>query len=192
MAVPKIIAVTGGIGSGKSIVSRICRCKGYPVYDCDLEAKRLMDSNTELHSGIASVLGAECVVDGVLNRKVIAEKVFADAEALSWLNSQVHTLVIDDFKSRIDGSGAKIFFIESAIPTTAGFEAFCDAFWLVNAPVHVRLQRVAERDNSSREAIEKRMKSQEREYESLPPEKTFIIDNDGSESLIMQIDRLLE
>ncbi len=192
MAVSKIITITGGIGSGKSVVSRICRCKCFPVYDCDLEAKRLMDSDTDLHRNIASVLGAECVADGVLNRKVIAEKVFSDSAALNWLNSQVHTLVRDDLKSRIAGSLSQFFFIETAIPVTAGFESFSDVFWLVDAPVQVRLQRVAGRDNASYEDIEKRMKSQEREYDSLPPEKTFVIDNGGSSSLLFQIDRLLE
>ena len=94
----RFIAITGGIGSGKSTVSRCLTTLGYPVYDCDSQAKTLMDSNPEIISRIASEVCSEAVTDGKINRTVLASAVFADIKKLHRLNEIVHGSVRADIR----------------------------------------------------------------------------------------------
>ena len=94
----EIIGVTGGIGSGKSVVCRFLRILGYSVYDSDERAKVLMDSSTSIKSALVAEFGADVCIDGVLDRRRLAEIVFADAMALNRLNAIVHPAVKSDFK----------------------------------------------------------------------------------------------
>ena len=89
----KIVAITGGIGSGKSVLSRILMAWGYDVYDCDCEAKRIMDSDESIKRRIASEIDAGVVSDGVIDRVLLAKIVFNDKAKLSILNSIVHNAV---------------------------------------------------------------------------------------------------
>ena len=89
----EIIGVTGGIGSGKSVVCRFLHILGYSVYDSDERAKVLMDSSASIKSALVAEFGADVCIDGVLDRRRLAEIVFADAMALNRLNAIVHPAV---------------------------------------------------------------------------------------------------
>ena len=135
--------ICGGIGSGKSVVARTLRLKGYDVYDCDLEARRIMDGSPLIRSAIAEKLGAECLnADGTLCRPAIAAKVFASDEQRLWLNSLVHHHVADDIRCWLhDAASGKRRFVETAIPVTSGLTDICNDIWLVTCPDSVRVER---------------------------------------------------
>lgn len=188
-----VIGLTGGIGAGKSVVSRILRCKGYEVYDCDLEARIIMDGADDLRSDILSRFGAECIhEDGSLNRKEIARYVFSDDSHRLWLNRRVHGLVRDDVRRRIACAKSEIIFIESAILNSSGLTDICDGVWLVTAPEEVRIQRVALRDSAEEEMIRARMKSQLNEFSDFGSRPAHTIANDGISPLLPQIETLLQ
>lgn len=198
-----LICVTGGIGAGKSVVSRILRLKGFSVYDCDTRARSLMESSDEMRDGLVDIFGEECVLsDGALDRSFVASQAFSDRSLLSRLNRLVHGAVREDlvrWASIPDADEAvsalrgerRICFVESAIPVTSGLDALCDAIWLVDAPESLRLERAMARGGSCREDIVGRMDAQRAEFDSLPRDRTFVIDNSGDESLLLRIDDLL-
>lgn len=185
------IGITGGIGAGKSVVSRILRCKGYEVYDCDAEARALMDNSDEIKQAIACQLGAECLLtDGSLNRPQIARIVFADDAQRAWLNALVHAKVHEHLVRRMTESDSEPFFVESAILHTSRLDERCDEVWVVDAPEGVRLQRACERDGVEEEKIRNRMAAQAGELENIAA-PVRIITNDGNAALLPQIEALL-
>lgn len=195
-----VVGITGGIGSGKSVVSRLLRCNGYEVYDCDFEARRLMDGSAKLKRDMADNLGVECIVsDGSIDRPAVARIVFADKDKLLWLNSQVHSMVRDDILSRIKDAEANsahtdsdhIFFIESAILNTGGITPFCNQVWLVEAPMIVRVNRVVGRDGFLSSDVEARINAQCAEFDDFGGNPVKVIRNDDSDSLILQIETLI-
>ena len=93
----RLVAITGGIGSGKSVVSAILRIMGYPVYDCDSRAKNLMNTNNDIKNDLISSFGVDCISeDGKINAQYISSIVFKDKTALLKINSIVHPRVKDD------------------------------------------------------------------------------------------------
>lgn len=187
-----LIGITGGIGAGKSIVSRVLRLKGYAVYDSDTEAKRLMDESIEIIESIRGRFGDECVeCNGLLNRKEIAKRVFANEEDLRWLNSIVHSVVRADL-CRWNECQKGIRFVESAILHSSGLDELCKKIWIVDAPEELRLERAVGRGGIDRENIKHRMNVQREELSSIDREKCETILNFGDHSLLQQIDNLLE
>ena len=189
----QLIGITGGIGSGKSVVSRILRLQGHCVYDCDHTAKILMEQNYSLKQAIAQRLGNECITsDGMLNRAEIARHVFSDGDKLRWLNSMVHAIVVDDVRLWRESSGSQNVFVESAILNSSGLSKICDEIWLVDAPVDVRIERATRRDYSSMGDVKKRVNAQKDEYSCFPTHIPLrVIRNYGDESLLEQINALL-
>lgn len=188
---PYIIGITGGIGSGKSIVSRLLRLMSIPVYDCDSEAKRLMLYSTEIRTALINAVGSEVYQEnGELNRAYLAEYMFGNAARIAQINGIVHPIVRNDFKRWVKQLDRKIVAVESAILLEAKMETDVDAIWLVSAPANMRMQRTILRDSSNEEAVRNRMKSQQDEQE-YAQQANKIIYNDGSRSLIQQIKELL-
>lgn len=181
------IGITGGIGSGKSIVSRILRCNGFPVFDCDAEAKGIMVRNHDVKDSLISGLGGDIYdPSGELNRQKLASLIFSDSEKRNFVNGIVHKAVrdeINDWRKKIDG----YFFIESAILMTGGISSICDYIWLVISPDRVRYERVKKRDNMTFSEISRRMKSQGKEFENIPKQKEVLIENDGQHPLLKYI-----
>lgn len=197
-----IIGITGGIGSGKSVVSRILRLLGYEVYDCDSEARLIMERSAEIRESLISRFGSEVVnQEGTLNRRHIADRVFGNAEELKWLNSIVHKAVREDVARRAEltaegdrslPNGATVpLFVESAILATSGLAGMCCEVWLVDAPEGVRLERAMGRDGASRQEIKRRMEAQKTETDALAAYSVCRIDNSGCRSLLGQIGVLL-
>lgn len=177
-----MIGITGGIGSGKSVVSRILRLRGCSVYDCDLRARELMERDEELKQELAEHFGEDAISsDGTINRAYIAERVFGNDTERLWLNTLVHGRVREDILRE------QPQFVESAIMKSSGLDAMCSEIWLVTADEETRLDRVAKRDGVEREHCRRRMEAQQGEYEFGKEIKVVTITNDGKTSLLEQM-----
>lgn len=180
------IGITGGIGSGKSLVSRLLGILGIPVYISDLETKELMLSDSLIRRELSALLGAEVYAGSVLNKPLLASYLFGSPEHAKEINGIVHPRVREDFRRWVQRHTAcPIVGIESAILVEAGFADEVDVVVMVYAPEEVRISRAIRRDASSRELVEKRVRSQmndeeKREYAD------FVIVNDGETPLIPQ------
>lgn len=190
-----IIGICGGIGSGKSVLSRVLRLRGETVYDCDQEAKRIMDSSRDVLEALHDRYGdIVCPAAGPICRSELAKRVFScDVERL-WLNSLVHRLVREDVEKwhkTMTKEGHSRCFVESAILATSGLARMCAEIWIVDASEEVRIARIKQRDSIDEDAIRKRIRSQ-REEELLLKSTCIpvrIIDNSGAIPLLTQIDR---
>ena len=165
---PKIIGLTGGIGSGKSKVALRFLALGIPCYIADDRAKDLMNISAHLKEAVCKVFGSESYLDGVLNRPYIANVVFKDATALAQLNTLVHPIVAQDFIEWVAKQKAPYVIKEAAILFENGGSKLCDSVILITAPEAVRLKRVLARDNSSVEAIQDRMSKQWSDARKIP------------------------
>ncbi|MGN0221260.1 MAG: dephospho-CoA kinase [Prevotella sp.] len=179
------IAVTGGIGSGKSYVCRLLEQRGIRIYDCDSAAKRLMRTDSSLQRQLISLIGANAYVGGVLNKAAVASFLLQSKANAQAIDAIVHPAVARDFRQ----SGCR--WMECAILFESGFHQLVDKVVVVTAPQQVRLQRVMDRDHISREKALQWMQRQ------LPQEEVverahFCIANDGIEPLEPQVQHLLE
>ena len=173
------VAITGGIGSGKSYVSAMLEGKGIPVYNADTEAKRLTTSNTEIRNKLIALLGEEIYINGELNKPMLASYLFASAENAVRVNGIIHPVVKEDFKCwQACHADKEITAFESAILYEAGFEDSVDAVLMVFAPRELRLERAMNRDKATREQIEARMAAQMEEEEKCR-RADFVVYNDG-------------
>lgn len=181
------IGITGGIGSGKSVVSRLLGVLGIPVYISDEETKQLMVSDSSIRKELTALLGEEVYADGVLNKPLLASYLFGSAEHARQVNGIIHPRVKEDFRRWAQLRAASpIIGIESAILVEAGFTDEVDAVVMVYAPEEVRIARAVRRDASSRELIEKRIRSQ-MDDEEKRKYADFTIINDGEAPLIPQV-----
>lgn len=183
------IGITGGIGSGKSMVSRLLEVLGVPVYISDLETKRLMASDSLIREELSALLGAEVYAGGTLNKPLLASYLFGSPEHAKEINCIVHPRVKEDFRTQCRAASS-IVGIESAILVEAGFAGEVDAIVMVYAPEEVRISRAVRRDASSRELIEKRIRSQ-MDDEEKRKYADFVIVNDGETPLIPQVLELI-
>ena len=191
LSTPYIIGLTGGIGSGKSVVSRLLRLMDVPVYDCDSEAKRLMLQSDAIREALIEAVGPEVYLpSGLLNKAYLAAYMFGDEERVNEVNHIVHPVVRADFKQWAKLSGRRVVAVESAILFEAGMESDVDKVWLVHAPEDVRLRRAVRRDASSEEAVRSRMQNQQTDEEFLL-RVDRVISNNGDRSLIQQVVELL-
>ena len=155
------VAVTGGIGSGKSTACALFAGHGVGVYDSDSAARRLMNESSTLRSGITALFGGRAYEGGRLNRPYLASVVFSDAAARERLNALVHPAVMADFDEwcrRREDNPYVIF--ESAILYEAGLAAGFDCVVAVVAPLNLRIERTCRRDSTDPAAVERRMAAQ--------------------------------
>ena len=181
------IGLTGGIGSGKTLVSSIFEKLGVAVYYADSAARRLMNSEAELKNGILSMFGELAYGNDGLNRAYLAEAVFGDGEKLAGLNRLVHPAVRKDFIRWTELQGGSPYVLEeAAILFESGASKGMDLTVLVHAPEEIRIERVMKRDGVSREAVLKRMAHQFSE-EELKKLADHILVNDGNEMILPQV-----
>ena len=182
------LAVTGGIGSGKSLVCSMFRDRGIPVYDSDSRTKGLYDSVPGLAEEISRAVGQDVIsADGRLDRSRLSSVVFSDPDRLKALEAVVHPEVRRDFslwKAEFDGAGVPFVIIESAIILEKPF--FRDVFdkvLVVDAPAELRLKRAMARDKATEEMIRARMAGQGfsdgAEGERIRMSADYLIENDG-------------
>lgn len=188
----RIVGVTGGIGSGKSVVCRILSLRGFRVYDCDSRARELMHS-PQMAQALKEIIGERVFdTEGKLDRGYLASMIFSDKTLLQKVNALVHAAVREDVNSCASQSGNELLFVESAIHATSGLADMTDVVWLVNSPLNVRIERVRLRNpNLSDEEIVRRIEAQKRECTLTDKYYLRIIDNSGSVPLLPQIDELL-
>lgn len=180
------VAITGGIGSGKSYVCRLLAQRGITVYDCDAAAKRLMATSPEIREGLIREVG-EAVYDGDrLQKAVLAEYLLRSEAHKQRINGIVHPAVAQDFIH----SGRE--WLESAILFESGFHRRVDfdAVVCVTAPREVRVQRVMRRDGITRERATQWVDRQMPQEEMLSRSQ-YEIHNDGLHDLQEQVGRLL-
>lgn len=175
----KIIGVTGGIGSGKSTVSKFISHQGYPVYNSDLQAKQLMNESNEIKVALTHWFGESIYVNNQLNRKKLAEIIFNNTEALQKVNQLVHPLVFNDFERWAHKQISPLVFKESAILFESGAYKTCDYIITISAPENIRISRASKRDISTTEEIKKRIKNQWND-EMREKKAHFVIHNSGT------------
>lgn len=196
-----IIGITGGIGSGKSVIAKQLRKMGYSVYDTDSEAKRIIVEDATVREQMTALFGEEVYQDGVYQTALVAQQVFADKNLLAKLNAIVHPAVKADIISKFRSLGvlseplkrnSGLFFIECAILFQAGFDVLCDKVVAVTAPEDIRLERVIARDHSDMNKVRARMRAQEADKDLARAD--IVINNDGTtpiptlcEKIILQL-----
>lgn len=184
------IGITGGIGSGKSIVSKIIETMGYPVFNSDREAKIIVNSHPEVKYELIKLFGTSIYCDNELNRKKLAEIIFYDPTLRGKVNRIIHPKVREEFNNRASASSSILIFNEAAILFETGAYKQFDATILITAPKELRIRRVSERDKVSLEEIENRMASQWTD-EKKSQFTNYIINNDEVEPLIIQIEKVI-
>ncbi len=155
-----IVGLTGGIGSGKSTVANMFRELGVPVYNSDVEAKRLMLESAEVRNAVVDLFGPEAYQGTTLNRNLIAEKVFNDKALLSQLNAIVHPAVREDFSKWAKHQDHPYLIQETALIFENDMTQNYDMILLVTAPKDVRIQRVMQRDGVVAGDVLSRMSNQ--------------------------------
>ena len=186
------IGITGGIGSGKSVVAHLLEVMGIPVYISDAEAKRLMLDDPGIRQGLTDLLGtAVYLPDGSLNKPLLASYLFASAGHARQVNGIIHPRVRDDFRLWVwQRASLPVVGMESAILVEAGFAEEVDKVVMVYAPLEVRIARAMRRDEASRSQIERRIRGQ-MDDEAKRGLADFVIVNDGRRALIPQVRELL-
>ena len=154
----KLIAITGGIGCGKSVVARLLAVLGYPVYDTDANARRIMDTSDAIKASLTAHFGSDVVTDGQINRPLLARIVFKDTDKLAILNSLVHKAVIDDVLQWQFRQTTSLCFVETAILYESGLDRQVDGVWEVTAPTALRIARIVARGNGTMTADQARQR----------------------------------
>lgn len=187
------IGITGNIGSGKTTVSKLFELMGIPVFYADDAAKILMLTDEALIAGIKQTFGAQSYLDDkTLNRKHIADIVFNDEAQLAKLNALVHPAVFKAFDSWAKEEvkdDVPYVLKEAAVLFESSSYKFCDKTIMVTAPLELRIKRVMQRDNITRQEM------LNREARQFPEEKkiqlaNYVIKNDESELVIPQVLKL--
>lgn len=187
-----IIGITGGIGSGKSVIAKQLREMGYAVYDTDSEAKRLIVEDAHVREQMEQLFGEEVYRDGVYQTAVVAQRVFADQSLLARLNAIVHPAVRADIEGWLlenGGRDSEVCFIECAILYQAGFDTLCDKVVAVTAPEDIRLERVIARDHSTIDKVRARMRAQSTEQDLLRAD--IVVNNDGQTPISTLCEQIL-
>ena len=181
------LGLTGGIGSGKTLVCQIFEKLGIPVYYADSAARDLMNKDAELMAGIRRMFGDEAYGDKGLDRKYLAESVFGDQKKLNGLNQLVHPAVRKDFIGWSKAQeGAPYVIEEAAILFESRASEGMDLSVLVYAPEELRISRVMERDGVEREAVLKRMEHQMSEEKKMEMADHVLV-NDGKRMILPQV-----
>ena len=190
----ELIAITGGIGSGKSVVATMVKVMGFDVYDCDSRARALMTDDADVRRQLVDTFGEQVYLnDGSINRQYLSEVAFRDDKALARLNAIVHPATASDMKrwaARQMADGATAAFVETALLRTAGLDREVDRVWHVTAPDDVRVARVMVRSGLSDGQVRERMAAQAVEDSIADGEHVII--NDNKAAVLPQVIRLLK
>lgn len=181
------VGVTGGIGSGKSIICNVFHHLGIPVYQADIEARRLMGEDKSIRNGLQTYFGGKVFQHGQLNRKYLADRIFSDRDARAFVNSLVHPAVRKNFASWVQHRSGEPYVIEeAALLFETGAWKELDYNILIEAALETRIERIIRRDGLERKDVLARMASQ------MDPDKgreyaDFLIRNDIHDFVIPQV-----
>lgn len=186
------IAITGGIGSGKSYVSSIFESFDVPIYNADENSKKIVSSSIEIKDRLIDILGDECYKGGILNKKLLADFIFSSDCNRLLVNSIIHPYVYMDFlKWSKEHYYSNIIGMESAILFESGFDKYVDRVVMVYAPLELRIERAMTRDNASQDEIKARISAQ-MDDEKKRHLSHYVIDNSGDVELIPQVKKVIE
>jgi dephospho-CoA kinase len=205
------LGITGGIGSGKSGVAGLLRVMGIPVYDCDSEARRLMNSSASIRQGLIALVGPEVYIkrsageqecrssdnsmstgSPTLNRRLLADYMFGHPERIAAVNALVHPAVREDFRQWTRRHASQpLVALESAILFEAGMKDDVDAVVLVYTPIDERVQRTMARDGITEQAVRARLASQMTDEAKLPL-ADYVIHNADADAITPQVMQLIE
>lgn len=186
----KIIGITGGIGSGKTTITKYIESLGIPVYIADDEAKKLLDTSY-IKKELINTFGIEILENNLVDKKKLASFVFGNKDNLKKLNEIVHPRVREHFINWIKQTNSEIVVKEAAILFESGSYKDCDFTILITAPEEVRVERVIKRDNSNREDVLKRIRSQWSDDDKAKL-SDFVIQNVDLEESKQEIDEILK
>lgn len=180
------VGITGGIGSGKSVVARIFATLGVPVYDADAASKRLMNESEEMRNEIIRHFGSEAYKNGILDRAYLSQCVFGNTERLDLLNAIVHPATKKDGNDWMMIQEGPYALKEAAIIFESNSHLNLDKIIGVYAPEELRIQRTMKRNQLTREMVLARMAHQMNEEEKMAL-CDFVIVNDEKELVIPQV-----
>ncbi len=181
------VGLTGGIGSGKTLISKIFRSLNIPVYEADAEARRIMETDPEVMRAIHNLFGEDAFKGTLLNRPFIAGQVFKNKELLEKLNAIVHPAVEQDFMKWSELKHPYPYVIEeAAILFESGAANRMDYTIFVKSDKETRLRRVMKRDKLSREDVLARMNNQ-LEDEKKESMADFVILNEEDTMILPQV-----
>ena len=187
----KIIGLTGGIGSGKTMIAKYIKSLGIPVYIADDEAKKIMKSN-EVLKEIRKEFGNIIFDEEKLDNVKLAQLVFNNPAKLEKLNAIVHPLVKKHFdKWLLKHKDFPLIVKEAAILFESGSYQYCDFIITVTAPLETRIQRVLKRDNTDKESIIQRIQTQWTDEERVL-KSDFVIQNSTIKDTKNQVDAILK
>lgn len=189
----KIIGITGGIGSGKSLICRIFSTMNIPIYDADSRAKYLIHEDIALKNSIKNLLGENAYTStGEYNRAWVASQVFNNPDLLKQLNLLVHPCVHKDSHNWVKKYPKSPFLLyEAALMRAAGDNNMFDKVIVVNAPIELRIKRIQARDKRSEQEIKAIIAQQITDEERLKI-ANYIIENDDKKSVLEQVLGLYE
>ena len=174
-----IVGLTGGMGSGKSLISSIFKVLDIPTYNADKEARLLTESSPEIARELFNWLGSGYFEQGSLIRQKVAELVFADPTALVRLNEIIHPRIMNHFAQWASNQKATPYVLhEAAILFESGFYKMMDTNILVVCPEQIRIDRVASRDGIASDQVKARILNQWPDEKKIPL-ADYIITNDG-------------
>lgn len=181
------VGITGGIGSGKTLISEIFSSLQIPVYNSDLRAKEITVFDSEVRKNIIQSFGNDSYEGKYLNRSYLSQIVFSDKKKLERLNGIIHPAVFKDYsKWLLDFSGKPYVLKEAAILFESGSYKTCDKTILITAPQEIRISRVMLRDSVSKNEVMERIKNQMSDIDKLKL-ADYVIINDGEQSLLKQV-----
>ena len=182
----KKIGLTGGIGVGKTYVSKVFQKRGIPIFNADEQAKKCMVDDANLKEAVQLAFGENMYLKGVLQKDALAKIVFNNTEALAELNALVHPIVKQKFEDWCSLQSTSMVIKEAAILFESDAHLGLDSVVCVSAPENLRIERVQKRDGSSVEQIQSRMSKQmpQTEKEELAD---FLIVNDQVQLLLPQV-----
>ncbi len=180
------IGITGGIGSGKSVVCEIFKHLGIPVFNADEEAKTLLNSNL-VRDFYYTLFGEKAFTNNIPDKKKIASLIFSDKQALEKVNNFIHPLVFNKFENWCTKYDEMPYVIhEAALIFESKSQGHFNSTILVHAPVEMRIQRVIFRDKVERFIVEQRINNQMKDDEKIKL-TNYIINNNGLDLLIPQV-----
>lgn len=187
------VGITGGIGSGKTYVCRMLEARGWPVFYCDEQARRLMQSDPTLRHALTRLIGPHAYrPDGSLHKPAIGAYLFASPAHAAKVNAIVHPRVRSEFLRWAEAQAPQpVVCIESAILRESHFDELVDVVVRVTAPAEVRLQRVTLRDALTADDVRRRIRAQA-DTETPPQPGELLLDNNGQTDLAPRVERLMQ
>jgi dephospho-CoA kinase len=185
------VAITGGIGSGKSLVCQVFKTLGIPIFNADVVSNQLVETDKELKDAIIKLFGTESYLNGNYNRKFIGNIVFSNPEKLQLLNDLIHPLAIQAAKQWFEEQHAPYAIKEAAILFESNAQQDIDIVIGITAPEAVRIERVMQRTGYNKEEVIKRIALQMPDEEKMA-KCDYVIQNDNKTAILPQLLRIHE